>query len=93
MNLPLVSSVKNRLRLGLGRLPTTSVPHSRWFREEHWDGFHLHYFTIQSIRDLAKSANLKVIDINTVGKFSTVKNIFPGLLYDKVTITLRRDNS
>ena len=60
VNLPLVTSIKNRLRLFFGKLPITSVPYKNWASEGHWDGFHLHYFNLSSIYDLAKFSKLKL---------------------------------
>ena len=55
INLPLVTSIKNRLRLLFGRLPETSVEYDRWFVDKQWDGNHLHYFSINSIKKYVQS--------------------------------------
>lgn len=90
INLPLITSVKNRFRLISGKIPVTSVDYDRWFEEGHWDGFHLHYFTLASIRDLALHSGLKINAISAVGKFSSIKSLFPGLLCDEISIELRK---
>ena len=92
VNLPLVTSIKNRLRLLNGQLPVTSVPYSRWRQEGHWDGFHLHYFSIRSILDLAESSGLKVVRKNAVGKFNRLKDIFPSLLCSEISFELSHLN-
>ena len=55
VNLPLVTGIRNRLRLLLGHLPETSKPYASWFDDKSWDGAHLHYFSLPSIRALARS--------------------------------------
>lgn len=49
VNLPLVTSLKNRFRLLIRNLPETSNPYSKWRTKGHWDGFHLYYFSVRSI--------------------------------------------
>ncbi len=49
VNLPLMTSLKNRFRLLIGNLPETSNPYSKWRTKGHWDGFHLYYFSVLSI--------------------------------------------
>lgn len=88
VNLPLVTNVKNRLRLLAGKIPQTSIPYSRWREEGHWDGFHLHYFTLSSIYDLAAASGLKVNRLSAVGKMSGLKNVFPSLLCGEISFEL-----
>lgn len=92
INLPLVTSFKNRLRLLFGRIPVTSVPYRRWQSEGHWDGFHLHYFTLSSIHDLAASAGLKIVHITSVGRFHRAKNLLPSLLSNEISFELQHDH-
>jgi len=93
INLPLVTSVKNRLRLLAGLLPITSIPYSRWQQEGHWDGFHLHYFTLSSIHDLAESASLSLVSIHGVGRMKQLKDLMPSLLCDEISFEVRRGKS
>ncbi len=89
VNLPLVTSVKNRMRLLFGKIPITSVPYQRWHAEGHWDGFHLHYFTIAAIRDLAFFSGLKINRVRGIGRLSGVKSLVPSLFCDEVSFELR----
>ena len=89
VNLPLITSLKNRLRLLCGQIPVTSVPYCRWQAEGHWDGFHLHYFTLPSIYDLAASSGLKIVRVSSVGRFNRVKNLLPGLFCNEISFELR----
>jgi len=89
INLPLITSMKNRFRLLVGLLPITSVPYSRWEIEGHWDGFHLHYFTLKSIHDLAKSAGLVITSIQGVGQMKKLKDLMPSLLCGEISFEVR----
>lgn len=90
INLPLVTSLKNRLRLLVGLLPVTSVPYKRWLDEGHWDGFHLHYFTLGSVEDLARLAGLRVVTIHAVAPFKKLKDLMPSLLCGEISFELRK---
>ena len=92
VNLPLITSFKNRLRLLSGKIPVTSVPYRRWFQEGHWDGFHLHYFTLSSIFDLAHFSGLRITKISGVGKFHSLKSLWPTMLCDEISFELRHRN-
>jgi SAM-dependent methyltransferase len=88
VNLPLITGVKNRFRLLVGRIPVTSVPYRRWISEGHWDGFHLHYFTLPSIVDLATHSGLKISRVEGVGKAKWLKGIFPSFLCGELSFEL-----
>jgi len=90
INLPLVTSAKNRLRLLVGLIPVTSVPYSRWETERHWDGFHLHYFTLSSIHDLARAAGLSVVSTHGVGAMKKLKDLMPTLLCGEISFEVRK---
>jgi SAM-dependent methyltransferase len=90
VNLPLVTSVRNRARLLLGRLPVTSSPYENWFEKGEWDGNHLHYFSLSSIRDIARACSLRVGEIRGVGALHRWKTRMPSLLAGEVTFQLQR---
>jgi len=89
VNLPLVTSVRNRWRLLLGKLPTTSVGFHAWFRMKEWDGNHLHYFSIDAIKALAAATGLEARSFAGVGRYEALKSMFPGLLAGEITFVLR----
>ena len=89
INLPLITSIKNRYRLLMGLIPITSVPYSRWESEGHWDGFHLHYFTLGSIKDLARSAGLDLVSTQGVGNAKQFKDLMPSLLCGEISFEVR----
>jgi len=83
INLPLVTSVKNRLRLLFGKLPKTSS--QNWEVLEEWDGGHLHYFTIDKVRWLGEKYGLRLVKIYPVGRFFGLKKLFKSLLCNEVS--------
>lgn len=88
VNLPLVTSIKNRLRLLAGRLPVTSVAFDRWFDDKEWDGNHLHYFSLESIRRLASQHGLEVGRTAAVGSNHKLKNLAPTYLANELSFVL-----
>jgi SAM-dependent methyltransferase len=90
VNLPLVTGIKNRVRLLFGYLPVTSSAYEGWFEKEEWDGNHLHYFSMHSIHDLARKAGLRVAEVRGVGAFHECKSWAPSLLAGEVTFLLER---
>jgi SAM-dependent methyltransferase len=92
VDLPLVTGLRNRIRLLVGRLPETSVRYERWFEIGEWDGNHLHYFSLRSLRDLTHSCGLRLTDIRGVGKFHALKTRLPALLAGEVTFRMQHNN-
>lgn len=90
VNLPLVTSLKNRLRLLRGLLPITSVSFERWLIDGEWDGNHLHYFSVESIHRLCDSCGLRVIRASSVGRFHRIKNVLPSLFAAELTFAVQR---
>ena len=88
----MVTGFKNRLRLFFGKLPITSVPYRKWEKEGHWDGFHLHYFNLSSINDLVKKYDLKILSKTAVGKYKTLKNLYPSLLCTEISLEITHAN-
>jgi SAM-dependent methyltransferase len=89
VNLPLVTSIKNRLRLLSGRVPVTSVPFDRWFDDKEWDGNHLHYFSLDSIHRLAALSGLEVTRVACVGTNHKLKNLAPSFLANELSFVLK----
>jgi cyclopropane fatty-acyl-phospholipid synthase-like methyltransferase len=90
INLPLITSVKNRLRLLFGSMPQTSSPYSRWAESGTWDGFHLHSFTLNSIYDLCEKSNLKVERVQPCGSFLHLKSMWIRGLCNEVSFEVSR---
>lgn len=92
VNLPLVTGLRNRIRLLFGKLPETSVRYEQWFQRGEWDGNHLHYFSLRSIHDLAHSCGLRLTDIRGVGAFHGLKTRLPSILASEVTFRMQHSN-
>ena len=91
VNLPLVTSVRNRMRLLAGKLPTTSIAYETWFADKEWDGNHLHYFSMAAIHGLARDSGLRVSDVQGVGTFGRLKTWLPAFFASEVTFCLKHD--
>lgn len=89
INVPLVTSLPNRLRLLIGQLPETSVSYDRWFQDRVWDGNHIHYFSMDSLYRLAKACDLQIVTVQGVGRGWKIKSAFPSLLAGEVTFALK----
>ena len=83
INLPIVTSIKNRLRLLFGKLPQTSS--RSWEELEEWDGGHLHYFTIDKVKWLGEKYGLTLVKIYPVGKYFGLKKLFPSIFCNEVS--------
>jgi SAM-dependent methyltransferase len=88
LNVPLVTSLKNRLRLLFGQMPLTS--RSSWYDLREWDGGHLHYFTVQLLRRLLNENGFTSLLIHPVGRLIPFKRLWPGLLCGEITVIARR---
>ena len=89
VNLPLVTGIRNRIRLLFGSLPETSVSYKHCFDIGERDGNHLHYFSMSSIHGLAHSCGLRLTAVR--GKFNNMKTWLPGLLANEVTFRLENE--
>lgn len=88
INLPLVTSIKNRLRLLTGRLPVTSVPFERWLVDREWDGNHLHYFSVDAIERLAALSGLQLTKVAGVGSHHQWKSRLPRWLANELSFVV-----
>ena len=90
INVPLVTNLKNRIRLLFGKLPETSISYDKWFEQLEYDGNHLHYFSLKSIKDLCEQANLEIIKYEYQGNFLFLKRLFPSLFCGEVSIAVKK---
>jgi SAM-dependent methyltransferase len=88
MNLPNIGSIRCRIDLLLGRLPQTSS--ADWFERREWDGNHLHYFTVASVREIAALNGLEVTALAPVGKAARLKALRPQLLCHEITFVMHK---
>lgn len=89
VNLPLITSIKHRIALLLGKLPITSA--RNWFELREWDGGHLHYFNIESVRRLAQLYGLELKAIYPVGRFLRIKRIAPSVFCAEVSFVFQKN--
>jgi SAM-dependent methyltransferase len=88
INLPLITSIKNRARLLFGRLPLTSA--KNWWDLEEWDGGHLHYFTVDSITNLGSKYGLILDAIYPVGPGYALKSMWPRFLCNEASFVFTK---
>jgi cyclopropane fatty-acyl-phospholipid synthase-like methyltransferase len=97
LRVPNVAYVKHRVALLRGKLPVTAS----WFgpREDltawrdtwGWDGGHLHYFTLATLRALLRSTGLQPLTWRDPGtKAEAARRIAPGLLLGNLCVLARR---
>lgn len=88
VNLPLLSSISNRFAVACGQLPVTSAPD--WWNYKQWDGGHLHYFNIPSVRRLAGENGLRFIRFYAVGRYPQLKKIAPSFFCHEGSFAFQR---
>lgn len=88
MNLPNIGSLRCRADLLMGRLPVTSA--HDWFERREWDGNHLHYFTVDSVRRIAELFRLEPVAMHPVGRFGALKRLRPQLFCHEITFEFVR---
>lgn len=88
VNLPNVGSIRCRFDLLRGRLPYTSQPD--WFERRQWDGGHLHYFTVATVKRLAALSGLEFVRLHPVGDFLAIKALRPSLFCHEISYAFRK---
>jgi len=88
INLPMLTSIKNRALLAAGRLPMTSS--KNWWQLEEWDGGHLHYFTIPTVRRLGEKYGLQMTRLYPVGRMLWLKELWPAMFCHELSFHFRR---
>lgn len=88
INLPIVTSVKNRVRLLCGELPMTSS--LDWWSREEWDGGHLHLFNISSVKRLCQRYGLHVAAMYPCGRLPRLKRLWPAGLCGELSFVISK---
>ena len=70
-------------------MPETSISYDKWFEQLEYDGNHLHYFSLKSIKDLCEQANLEIIKYLS-RKFFIFKRLFPSLFCGEVSLAVKK---
>jgi hypothetical protein len=89
INLPLVTALKNRVRLAFGELPMTST--KNWWAEREWDGGHLHYFSVSLVERLGALYGLRLLRSYPVGQWIKLKRLAPQLLCGELSFVFKKD--
>jgi len=88
VEVPNIAYLKYRIQLFFGKLPITSSPYN--WEEIGWDGGHLHYFTLSSLRWLLESQGFKIEKVTGSGLFAMLRNWWPSLLTGDICIKARK---
>jgi 2-polyprenyl-3-methyl-5-hydroxy-6-metoxy-1,4-benzoquinol methylase len=97
LRVPNIAYVKHRLSLLRGTLPVTSSwfgpsgDYTAWRTRWGWDGGHLHYFTLESLRALLLGAGLQPLGFRDPGaRFARVRRFAPALLAGNLAVLARK---
>ena len=83
---PNVAWLPNRIRLLTGNLPVTSDA-------QGWDGGHLHYFTINSLKTLLTENGFRVVRITNCGLLANMRKFWRSLLAADMVIVAKKEVS
>ena len=88
IQVPNIAYIKQRLRLLLGILPTTSSRHN--WSEIGWDSGVLHSFTKKTFCVMMESSGFKIHKVTGSGLFSNIRNFYPSLLNGDLCILSKK---
>ena len=96
LRVPNVAYAKHRLTLLAGQLPVTASWFGRrgelaaWRTTYGWDGGHLHYFTLDTLRALLTGAGLQCVEFADPGaRFAQLRRLAPSLLCGNLFVVAR----
>ena len=94
LNTPNVAFVVKRLRLLVGRFPSTAIPNEGLGDSKDSDPMldagHLHYFTYRSLRVLLERAGFCVVREIGFGRFGRLHQVWPSLFSTGLQIVARK---
>lgn len=93
LNTPNFARIKGRLRLLLGRFPSTAFSGEGFnvrSEGELLDGGHLHYFTFSMLERLCRRFGFTDVKKYGFGRFGRLHNIYPPLLSGSCQIVARK---
>jgi methionine biosynthesis protein MetW len=88
LEVPNIGYIKHRIKLLFGKLPITSSPYN--WQEIGWDGGHLHYFTLGSLKWLLGLYSLKIEQVSGSGLFADFRNFYPSLLCGDIILKAQK---
>jgi SAM-dependent methyltransferase len=92
---PNVAKLRNRIRLLIGRFPSTAAPNEgidTRNNEQLLDGGHVHYFTFRMLKLLLEESGFIGFRKFGIGRFKIIHAIWPTLLSGSVAITAIKQN-
>jgi len=97
LRVPNIAYVRHRVALLRGALPVTSSwfgpsgDLSAWREKWGWDGGHLHYFTLETLRDLLQGAGLQPLGFRDPGaRFEPLRRLAPAVLAGNLAVLARK---
>lgn len=90
INTPNVAFAVKRLRLLMGRFPSTSQPNEGLGSDVLFDGGHLHYFTFRSLSLLLQRSGFVIERRMGFGRFGKLHDIMPSLMSVGVQLVARK---
>ena len=97
LRVPNIAYVRHRVSLLRGALPVTSSwfgpsgDLAAWRTKWGWDGGHLHYFTLNTLRDLLLGAGLRPLGFRDPGaRFAHARRLAPGVLAGNLAVLARK---
>jgi ubiquinone/menaquinone biosynthesis C-methylase UbiE len=89
LNIPNFARIDQRIKLLLGKFPSTSTKNegvNKLGNSDLFDGGKLHYFTFYSIMELLKEVGFEKIEKYGIGKYKKIHNIYPELLSGSISL-------
>lgn len=90
INTPNIAFVKKRLRLLVGRFPSTSQPNEGLGSDVMFDGGHLHYFTYRSLSLVLERSGFVIERRIGFGQLGRLHHTWPSLLSVGVQLLARK---
>jgi ubiquinone/menaquinone biosynthesis C-methylase UbiE len=84
--------IKNRIKMLLGKYPSTALENEGYGNKEEilYDGGHLQYFTFRTLEILMKKYDFKIIKKFGFGRFGKIHNFFPELFSGGIGMLVKK---
>ena len=83
---PNVAYIKHLINLIRGRVPRTGAQSYPFSEKDGWDGCHLHYFTINEMKNILQTNGIETLIVNSSGRWSLIRKIWKNLLYADIVL-------
>lgn len=88
LSVPNIAFLKQRIHLLFGKLPLSqpvSFNVKNW-QECLWDGGHIHYFTLATLKKLLVEVGLSIEEVRGDGRLAAIGKLLPALLYTNFVV-------